>query len=258
MSLQALVRDVSASLADCELTHLERAPIDVARARQEHRAYCDALRGLGVDVTMLPPLPELPDAVFVEDTVVALPELAVMARSGAASRRGEVASVAEVLEGSRRVVALEAPAELDGGDVLRVGETLFVGDSSRTNAAGREQLARLVEAVGYRVVAVPIHGCLHLKSAACRIGERTLLVQPAWVDPAGFGDLATVEIDPSEPFAANAVWVPAQGGLAVLHAEEHGRTRSRMEQRGVRVVPVPAGELAKAEGGVTCCSILLD
>ena len=252
MSLLALTRELSDRIVECELTHLAREPIDVARARAEHAAYEAALRALGCDVRRVPPAPELPDGVFVEDTAVVLDEVAVLCRPGAASRRPEVASVAAALARFRETAAVVSPGTLDGGDVLRAGRTLFVGRSARTNDAGIAQLRAAVGAYGYEVVPVDFSGCLHLKTAATLVAAGAALVNPAWVDPAALAPLRTVAVDPGEPMAANALLV----GDALLYPAEFPRTRARLEAAGARVVTVPAGELAKAEGGVTCCSVI--
>jgi len=149
---------------------------------------------------------------------------------------------------------IDQPGTLDGGDVLRVGRRLFVGAGGRSNAEGIAQLRAFVAPFGYTVHPVPITGCLHLKSAASLVAGDLLLVNPAWLDLAPFGDLRTVHIDPSEPFAANALRI----GERVIHAEEFRLTRELMERAGIAVRPVPASELAKAEGGVTCCSLVFD
>jgi dimethylargininase len=256
--LIALTRAVSPTLAACELTHLPRAPIDVARAEAEHAAYEDALRALGATVVRVPPAPDLPDAVFVEDAAVVLDELAVVARPGAAARRGETATVATALARWRTVSAIAAPATLDGGDVLRVGRTLYVGLSSRTAAAAAAQLEQLVQPFGYQVVPVEVRGCLHLKSAVTAVGDGLLLANANWVSPAAFAPLALLPVDPAEPGAANALRIGSGAGAAVVFPAHHPRTARRLEEAGVRVVPVPCGEIAKAEGGVTCCSLLFE
>ena len=249
----ALVRPVSDSLARCELTHLAREPIDVARAREQHGRYVEALVELGCAVHWLPADHDSPDAVFVEDTAVVVEELAVVARPGAASRRGETAAVAAALARWRPVAGIEAPGTLDGGDVLRVGRRVFVGLSGRTNREGCDQLQALLAPHGYTVEGVEVSGCLHLKSAATEVAEGTVLVAPDWIDPAAFAGLELLAADPTEPFAANALRV----GESVILADAFPRTRRLLEARGIEVRTVPAGELAKAEGGVTCCSVLV-
>jgi len=250
--LIALTRPVSPSLAACELTHLAREPIDVSRAAAQHAAYESVLASLHARIARAAAAPELPDAVFVEDTAIVLDEVAVIARPGAPSRRAETDAVAEVLAGFRSLLRLEAPATLDGGDVLRVGRELYVGLSSRSNGAAVEQLASLLRPFGYGVRAVPVAGCLHLKSAVTAVGERRLLLNPAWVARESFEGAEILCVDPSEPGAANALWLNG----SVIYPAHFPRTSERLAQSGFEVIPVECSELAKAEGGVTCCSLL--
>ncbi len=250
----AITRDVSDAIVRCELTHLARQPIDLVRARAQHRAYEARLASLGCEVRRLADAPDLADAVFVEDTAVVVAEVAVLARPGAASRRPELASMAEALTPLRPVVRVEAPGTLEGGDVLRVGRTLFVGRSGRTNDAGFAQLRAAVAPYGYDARQVPVTGCLHLKSAITWVGERRLVVNCAWIDAGAFEGFDLVDVDPAEPFAANALLVRG----TAIHGAQFPRTRARLEARGVRVEPVDLSELAKAEGGVTCCSVIVD
>jgi dimethylargininase len=241
------------------LTHLERERIDYERAVQQHAAYEACLERLGCRVERLPDAPELPDSVFVEDAAVVFDEIAVIARPGAASRRPEVDAMAAALRPHRPLVSIESPGTLDGGDVLVTPGTVFVGISGRTNADGVRQLAALVAPHGFEVVAVPVTGCLHLKSAVSAVflppkgGRSILLINPAWIERSYFDGFDLIEVDPSEPAAANVLLV----GDSVVCASEHTRTRARIEARGLVTHSVPAGELAKAEGGVTCCSIIL-
>lgn len=250
----ALVRDVPPSITRCEVTHLAREPIDVDRARRQHAAYRERLAELGCGVRELPPAPGLPDSVFVEDTAVVLDELAVITRPGAPSRRPEVEPVAEALARYRDLARIEAPATLDGGDVLCLGERILIGETPRSNAEGIRQFREAVAPFGYTVSAAPVDDCLHLKSAVTRVAAEALLLNPGWVDPALFPGFRCLEVDPHEPFAANAL---AIGDQVLLPAAWTG-TRGRLEEAGLRVVTVAADELAKAEGGLTCCSLVFD
>jgi dimethylargininase len=195
----------------------------------------------------------MPDSVFIEDTAIVLDELAVITRPGAESRRVETAAVAAAVRSYRPVAAILAPGTLDGGDVLLAGRRLFVGVGYRSNEAGTNQLRAIVSSQGYTVDAVPFTGCLHLKSAASLVADDLVLINPAWVEAARFHPLRTIEIDPSEPYAANALPI----GDTIIYPAEHVRTRARLEAAGLKLHTVPADELAKAEGAVTCCSLLL-
>ena len=249
----ALTRDVSPRLAECELTHLRREPIDVERARAQHLAYEDALRSLGCDVRRLAPEPDLPDGVFVEDAAVVLDEIAVLTRPGAPSRRAEVRSVAAALASYRECRALEDPATLDGGDVLVIDRHVFVGLSTRTNRDGVSQLAGFLQPFGYSVLPLAVESCLHLKSAVTRVGPSTVLLNADWVDKNAFRAYDRIEVHPDEPWGANALAV----GTVVLYPAAFPRTRERLTSRGLEIQAVDLSELAKAEGGVTCCCSLV-
>jgi dimethylargininase len=250
--LIAVTRAVSPTLAECELTHLSREPIDVARAAAQHAGYERLLQQLGVTVVRAPAAPELPDAVFIEDTALVLDELAVVTRPGARVRRRETVAVAAVLAGYRTVFSLTPPATLDGGDVLQLGRTLYVGRSTRSNLAGIEQLRALVTPFDYQVHPVDFTGCLHLKSAVTTIADAAVLVNPAWVPPSVFSRCEALEIDPREPYAANALRV----GDSLLYPAQFPRTGERLVQRGLTLATTDCSELAKAEGAVTCCSLV--
>jgi len=252
-AMLACTRAISPTLADCELTHLGREPLDVAGAAREHHAYEALLEQLGATVRRLPPQPDLPDAVFVEDTAIVLDDLAVITRPGAASRRPETASTAAVLAAYRPLTHIEAPATLDGGDVMVAGRRVYVGLSSRTDRLGVEQLTVMLRPLDYEVIPVSFGGCLHLKSCVTEVADGLVLLNPDWVEPTVFTGYRAVTVDPTEPHAANAL---ALGG-SVIHPAHFPRTRARLHAEGLRVEPILMAELAKAEAGVTCCSLLV-
>jgi dimethylargininase len=244
---------VPSSIQQCELTHVERVPLDVPRARVQHAAYEHALDQLGCVVESVARAMDMPDSVFIEDTAVVFDEIAVIARPGLPSRRRETDAVAAALARYRRLAAISAPATLDGGDVLRMGRVVYVGVSGRTNAAGVRQLADIIAPYGYRVHTVQTTGCLHLKSAVTGAADDLLVLNPDWVDGGWFNGLNWVTVDRSEPFAANVLRV----GETVLCAVAAPRTRTRLEGCGLDVRSVDLSELAKAEGALTCCSLIL-
>jgi dimethylargininase len=250
--LIALTRAVPQSITRCELTHIDRNPIDVDLARKQHQAYEAALSDAGCRIERLPAEDDLPDSVFVEDTAIVLDEVAVITRPGAEPRRPETASVAAALRNYRELVFIELPAILDGGDVLRIGRNVFVGQSTRTNEEGFRQLSAALTPFGYSVQAVTLRGCLHLKSAVTAFSDDGVVINPEWVDASVFNDMQVI-VDPSEPSAANVLRV----GDIVLSATAFPRTAQRLRDAGVNVRMVDASELAKAEGALTCCSVIV-
>ena len=195
---------------------------------------------------------DLPDCVFVEDTAIVLDEAAVLASLGIGSRRAEPAGIEPVLRKYREIQRIEQPATIEGGDVLRVGRTLLVGLSSRTNAAGVSALRAIVGRYGYSVVPVRVRQCLHLKTACTALPNERLLVNPALLEAEVLRGFEWVRIPEEEPWAANVALV----GSNVCVAAEHQRTAELVRKLGFAVQTIDLSEFAKAEGGVTCLSIL--
>jgi dimethylargininase len=254
MTLVAVTRPVSASLARCEISFIAREPIDVSLARRQHAAYEAGLERLGAHLVRLPAADELPDAVFVEDTALVLDELAVLPVMGAPSRRGETVEIARRLAAYRPLQYLRPPATLDGGDVMRVERTLYVGLTARTNQHGLEQLRTIAEPYGYRAIPVAPSGCLHLKSACTYLGCGRVLANPAWVDVSCLEEVEIVPVAPDEPFAANALAVAGK----LLCASDFPKTRTVLERRGFEVTTVDTAELRKAESAMTCMSLVFE
>ena len=249
----AITRHVSSRFEECEITHIERTPIDLELAGTQHHEYVQLLKALGCTVIELPAESALPDSVFVEDTAVILPELAVITRPGADSRKPETKSIIQALTPLVKCVHLQAPATLDGGDVLVLGKQIFIGLSTRSNQAAIDQLNEMLDKYGYSVTGVQMHDCLHLKSAVTRVDDKTILINPNWVDTHRFTEFHCIEVDPSEPFAANCL--PIRD--FVIFPTAFPRTCQKLEKAGFKVVTVDVSELAKAEGAVTCCSLVL-
>jgi len=248
----AIIRQVSPAINRCELTHIAREPIDYERACAQHKQYENALRSLGIDVISLDAESNLPDSVFVEDVALVLDECAVMLNPGASSRRPEVASVERSLAPYREIFRIQPPATVDGGDILRVDKNIYVGLSSRSTEEAIAQMQAILEPHSYKVRGVRVTGCLHLKSAVTQIGKNTLLINPDWVSKDDFPGMDFIEIDPSEPYSANAVLVDG----SIIYPSSFPKTRAKIEQAGIDMLIVEADELAKAEGAVTCCSLI--
>jgi dimethylargininase len=245
--LQALTRTVSRSFSNCELLHVSRQSLDVTLAREQHATYVAALRAAGAIVAVLPEEPDLPDATFVEDTVVVLDEVAVLCRPGAKSREPEAERMESAIGAFRPVQRIATPGTLEGGDVLRIGRTLYVGLSSRTNAEGIRQLEQIVSPFGYSIIRVRVKACLHLKTAATSPAERLLLANSDWIDVAPFRDLEVINVAKGEPWGANTL--PVNG--SVLVAKSSPRTADILESRGIKVKRIDISELQKAEAGLT-------
>jgi len=247
----AITREIGEPLENGELTHIPRQPIDQELARIQHRRYREALMRLGVDLIHLPPLSDHPDAVFVEDAAVVLDELAILTRPGSEARRAETEALRGVLSDFRPVHEIES-GTLDGGDVLAIDRDLYVGISSRTDQAGIESLRAIVEPAGYQVIPVPVRGCLHLKTGCTYLGQKTIIINEAWIGAANFTDFDLVRVPVDEPWAANSLSI----GDKVLIAAGNPKSRLLIEARGFMVEEIEIGELQKAEAGLTCMSIV--
>lgn len=252
--LTAITRKVSSSLANCELSFIERMPIDMEKARAQHHAYEAILEKLGAKVISLPEERDLPDSMFVEDPAIVLDEVAIICPLGTETRRKEAPSLAAALESFRKLAYVKLPGMLEGGDVLRVGKKIFVGMTERSNPEGIRQLAVIAEHHGYDLTAVPVTGCLHLKSAVTYLGRNTLLGNRAWFQWNRLAGFDWVDVDPAEPHAGNALAI----GESIVFPVSYPKTRARIEAKGFHVESLDISELQKAESGLTCSSLLFD
>ena len=256
--LTAITRQVSPSINRCELTFHAKEPIDVAKAIAQHEAYEECLKGVGVRVVSLGAEPGLPDAVFVEDAAIVVDEVAMIPMMGAASRRAETESLARALSGYRPLKFMRTPATLDGGDVMRIGRRIFVGASKRTNAEGIAQLSSALAPFDYEVTAVDVKQCLHLKSGCSYLGRNSILVNPEWVDVTGLAGFGLIDVPPSERGAANALLIEGAVEDVVIVPSAFQQTIALLEARGFIVKAIDVSEFQKAEGGVTCKSIIFN
>ncbi len=252
LSWKAITRAVSPAFNRCELSFIERVEIDLAKARQQHGAYEDCLRAIGLDVIQLPAESEFPDSMFVEDPAIVLDEIAVMTRPGAESRRGEGKTLAPAIAPFRELRWIEAPGTIEGGDVMRVEKTLYVGATARSNAEGAAQLAEFVRPFGYSVRRVEVKGCLHLKSGCVYLGQGLVLANREAVDTGAIEGARIVDVPGDEPDAANVLTFD---GKAVM-PDCFPTTAELVSGLGWEVIPVNISELRKAEAGVTCSSLI--
>jgi dimethylargininase len=252
--LTAITRAVSSALAECELSFIPRQPIDMEKAGAQHHAYEEALAKLGAQVVSLPAEPQLPDSMFVEDPAIVLEDVAIICPLGTETRRKEAPSLAAALEKYRKLAYVKLPGLLEGGDVLRVGRKLFPGVTLRSNPEGIRQLAVIAEHYGYDLTAIPVTGCLHLKSAVTYLGKNTLLGNRARFDWERLEGFEWIDVDPAEPHAGNALAI----GDTVLFPASFPRTKERIEAKGFKVLSLDISELQKAESGLTCSSLLFE
>jgi dimethylargininase len=236
-----------------ERTFIGRDPIDFQLALRQHAEYHRLLLLCGASVQTLVVNSHLADCAFIEDTAVVLDEVAILCSMGTPSRLAEPMPIHAELGKHRRAIPIEPPATLEGGDVLRVGKTLLVGRSSRTNSAGIEALDAITRPLGYRVVAIPVHACLHLKTACCALPDGRLLVNPSWIDLKPLTDFKQIEVPPDEPFGANILLVQDH----IIIEATNARTTALIREFGFQVHPINLSEFAKAEAGVTCLSLLI-
>lgn len=248
----AITRPVSESIVDCELTFMDRNPINLDKAAMQHAEYETCLADMGCEIVRLPSEPELPDAVFVEDTSVVLDEIAIVTASRAENRIQEIQTVEPLLSQYRDLKHLELPAILDGGDIIVIDKAVFIGRSSRSNDIAFFQLAEILKPFGYDVIRVKLQNCLHLKTGCTYIGNRTVLINPDWVDISSFSDFTILKIDKKEAWASNTIEING----VVLCSSKFPRTNSILEKSGVDIKPVDISEFQKAEAGLTCMSLI--
>ena len=248
----ALVHRPSPRITDCALTFINREAVDFAGALEQHLEYARALESLGLKVDVLEVNSQCPDSVFVEDVAIILDELAIITPMGNASRRPEIPAMAKEIAKYRELVEISLPATLEGGDVLKVGRTLYVGATSRTNKQGIESLASIVRPFGYTVIPVLVPGCLHLKTCITALDDETFVINPAWLDFSAFGNSRFIEVDPSEPWAGNTLTI---NGTTLINAA-YPITAAKIENMGYKSKRVDISEFVKAEAGLTCMSLI--
>ncbi|MCC5913884.1 MAG: hypothetical protein JJU46_05870 [Balneolaceae bacterium] len=250
----AITRPISPKLAECELTYLDRKPIEIHLAKEQHRVYENALEKMGYTIRLLPKKPDLPDGVFVEDTAVVFPERAIITRPGAESRRPETESMAKVLQDYRDLSFIKAPATLDGGDVFVLGKHIFIGLSKRSNGEAVRQVDEIMRPLGYRVSGIPVRHCLHLKTAVARIEDDLMLINPKWLSPAHFPGIHCEPVHPDEPYGTNVM----RRDKFALTTTAFPYTAEWLARRGYDLIVIDQSELAKAEAGLTCSSVIVE
>jgi dimethylargininase len=250
--LVAITHVPSPTMQDYEHTFVDDQPIDLELARRQHEGYREALGACGADVTVLDVNSGMPDCVFVEDTAIVLDEVAVMMSPGAVSRRREPAGIEPELAKYRPIARVTLPATIDGGDVVVSGGSVYVGRSARTNDLGIATLRAVLAPYGYTVTGVFVHGCLHLKTACSALPDGRFLVNPEWIDVTALPASKLVPVPDTEPWAGDVLVI----GDRIIVSDAFPATADCLRASGWSVVPVSVSEFAKAEGGVTCLSLV--
>ena len=250
--LIAMTREINAAMDSCELTFLLRDKIDMDLAKQQHQQYQSVLSSLGCEIVIVSTESNLADSVFIEDTAVVLDEIAVLCRPATALRGQEVAGVKDVLQQYRTLASIQSPGTLEGGDLLRVGNIIYAGLSTRSNQSGIEQLRYIVADYGFSVESVETKKCLHLKSAVSEVAPGVLLINSDWISRSVFKNYELIDVDKEEAHAANALLVDQK----VIYPSSFPRTLEKLVNAGLDVTQVNVSELQKAEGAVTCCSLI--
>ena len=249
--LTILTHVPSPALQQCEITFVNSESIDFARAVEEHKEYCDVLKTLGARVITLTDNQPLPDCAFVEDPIIVFDEVAVLASMGVASRRKELPLLEKFFSRYRRLERVQLPAKIEGGDVLKIGNNIFVGQSARTNKAGIQALAAIIEPLGYEVVPVNVSGCLHLKTGCTALDSETILINSDWIETIPFARYKKIETLPQEPFGANVL--PIFDSICMNSAAPE--TIELVRSMDYEVVAMDISEFTKAEAGLTCMSV---
>ncbi len=250
--LIAITHLPSPNMQHGERTYADDDVVDNAVALRQHKAYRDALRSCGANVVVLDVYRSMPDCVFVEDTSLILDEVAVMMSPGAESRRGEPIGIEPALREYRAIERVVLPATIDGGDIVRAGRDLYVGASPRTNAAGIDSLREIVKQYGYSVTAVPVHGCLHLKTACSALPDGRFLVNANWIDTSPLPRARLVQVPESEQWSGDVLAIDDK----IIASDAFPETLALLESAAAVVLPVTVSEYAKVEGGVTCLSLV--
>lgn len=249
--LCAITHVPSPQLQHCELTFLESEPISIEKAKEQHKNYCAMLKRCGVKVIVLDENSVLPDSVFVEDPIVVFDEVAVLTSMGVVSRRAESEYMKKVFSQYRTIERISLPAKIEGGDVLKIGKKIFVGESARTNQEGIQALKTIIKPFGYEVFSVKVTGCLHLKTGATALDEKTIFINSAWVDASDFEGFELIEVPSDEPFGANVLKI----GDTLCMNEAFPKSIAVVKTLGYKVDSVNISEFVKAEAGLTCMSV---
>ena len=252
MYSNAIVREVPDSFTQCVTSFIGSEPIDVNLARKQHKVYCETLVHLGLKLINLPADNSLPDCCFVEDTAIVLEELAIITKPGVSSRVAETIEMQRALDPVKMLYYIKSPGTIEGGDVLKIDKKLYIGTSSRTNEEGIKQVNEILSPLGYSIIPVTIKGTLHLKSVVTYLGKNTIILAEGHLDETIFSEYDKVIVPVEEAYCANCLEINGK----VLIPKGYPYTKSLLVQKGFDVIELDMSEFKKADGALTCKSIL--
>lgn len=248
----AIVRDVPDSFQKCLTSFHTKVQIDVALAKHQHQQYCNTLSSLGLKLIRIEADDTLPDCCFTEDTAIVVDDFAVITIPGAPGRILETIEIEKILSPLKTIVHITNPGTIDGGDVLKIGKKIFIGNSARTNVEGISQVDTIVKPLGYEVIPVKIQDTLHLKSVCTYLGGGCILLAEGYLDDKIFSEYDKVVVPKEEEYCANCLVVKGN----VLIPKGFPKTKGLIEMKGYRVVELDMSEIEKAEGALTCLSVI--
>jgi len=249
----AIVRDVSDTFQECVTSFHTKVQIDVALAKRQHRHYCNILSSLGLKLISIEADDILPDCCFTEDTAIVIDDLSIITYPGTPSRVRETIEIEKILSPLKTIVHINEPGTIEGGDVLKIGKKIYIGSSSRTNEEGIRQVALVVEPKGYQVIPVKIKNTLHLKSVCTYMGRGCILLAEGYLDDTIFSEYDKVIVPKEEEYCANCLVV--QGN--VLIPKGFPKTKQLIENKGFPIIEIEMSEIEKAEGALTCLSVII-
>jgi dimethylargininase len=248
----AIVRNIPNSFPQCITAFSGKSPIDVILAQQQHELYCKTLVELGLKLVRIEADNSLPDCCFTEDAAIVTDVLGIISLPGTESRHAEIIEMEKALTSFKKIRHIAAPATIEGGDVLKIGKKLFIGNSARTNDEGIKQVANMVSELGYEVIPVKIRNTLHLKTVCTYLGNNCIIYADGHFDENIFAEYDKIIVPATESYCANTLVVNGK----VLIPKGFPLTRSLIEKKGFSVIELDMSEIEKADGALTCLSVI--
>jgi dimethylargininase len=248
----AIVRDVPESFRESVSVLNTSHDIDLEIAKMQHLKYCNTLSKLGINIIRLDTDDSLPDCCFTEDIIAIADDIAIITNPGIQSRVAETKALEKTLSVFKDVFRITSPGTIEGGDVLKIEKTIYIGISSRTNMEGIRQFTSILEPRGYWIKPVEIRNTLHLKSVCTYLGNRRIILAEGYFDINVFSGFEKIIVPREEEYCANCLFVNNR----VLIPKGFPKTKALIEAKGLIVSELEMSEFRKADGAVTCLSVI--